>query len=176
MLLGDIHTARLTLTPITRKFTDSACAYATNPENARMMVFLPARDRAEVEEFIDRAVFERQKPLPESVEYAVLFEGEHVGGFSVYFEGHPVRGELGWIMRKDCWGKGFAVEAARGVMDYFKSVHGLSRFIAQCDSENAASQRVMEKLGMSFVEAHGGRFNRLAPNEERTELLYEIYV
>lgn len=48
----------------------------------------------------------------------------------------------------------------------------INRFIAHCDAENKASVRVMEKLGMTFVETHGGRFNR-STEGERLEKLYE---
>ena len=59
------------------------------------------------------------------------------------------------------------------MMEEFRRTMGLERFIAHCDSENQASKRVMEKLGMRYVETHGGRFNRLTEGE-RSECLYEI--
>ena len=110
---------------------------------------------------------------PEYLEYAILLGNEHIGGLTMYFEGHPERGELGWIIRKDCHGRGYAAEAAQALMDHFREVLGVQRFIAHCDAENAASRRVMEKLRMTLKEIHGGRYNRLSP-EERQECLYEI--
>ena len=58
-------------------------------------------------------------------------------------------------------------------MEHFRKAMGLDRFIAHCDSENTASKRAMEKLGMHYVETHGGRFNRLTEGERR-ECLYEV--
>ncbi|MER2080206.1 MAG: GNAT family N-acetyltransferase [Ruminococcus sp.] len=169
----DILTERLRLTPLTLSYLDSACAYALNPENTQMMVFLPNRDKAETEAFIRRAEAEWSKERPEFLEFAVLQGGEHIGGVTLYFEGDFSRGELGWIIRLDCQGKGYAAEAAQGLMDYFHRHWGLNRFIAHCDSENIASRRVMEKLGMRRLGVHGGRYNRLS-DEERLEYLYEI--
>lgn len=168
-----IKTERLTLVPISEAFLDSACAYAMNADNARLMVYLPKEDRDEVREFLHSAGREWQKPQPDICEFAVLRDGEHIGGMTMYFEGDYTRGELGWIIRRDCWGKGYAVEAAKGLMEHFRKTMGLDRFIAHCDSENTASKRVMEKLGMHYVETHGGRFNRLTEGERR-ECLYEI--
>ena len=42
-----IQTQRLRLVPLSLRYLDSACAYALNPDNARMMVYLPNRDKAE---------------------------------------------------------------------------------------------------------------------------------
>lgn len=168
-----IKTERLTLVPISEAFLDSACAYAMNADNARLMVYLPKEDRDEVREFLRSAGCEWQKPQPDICEFAVLRDGEHIGGMTMYFEGDYTRGELGWIIRRDCWGNGYAVEAAKGLMEHFRKAMGLDRFIAHCDSENTASKRVMEKLGMHYVETHGGRFNRLTEGERR-ECLYEI--
>nr|WP_316617263.1 GNAT family N-acetyltransferase [uncultured Ruminococcus sp.] len=168
-----IKTERLTLVPISEAFLDSACAYAMNADNARLMVYLPKESRDEVRDFLRSAESEWQKPQPDICEFAVLRDGEHIGGMTMYFEGDYTRGELGWIIRRDCWGKGYAVEAAKGLMEHFRKTMGLDRFIAHCDSENTASKRVMEKLGMHYVETHGGRFNRLTEGERR-ECLYEI--
>ena len=171
----EIQTQRLRLVPLSLRYLDSACAYALNPENARLMVYLPNRDRAETEAFIRRAEAEWKKERPEFLEFAVLLEKEHIGGVTMYFEGDFSRGELGWINRSDRQGNGYAAEAARGLMDWFHKNWKLDRFIAHCDSENAASRRVMEKLGMRLVEIHGGRFNR-SSEEERQECLYELYI
>ena len=168
-----ITTERLTLVPISEEYLDSACAYAMNDENARLMVYLPKESRGEVAEFIRSAQLEWQKPQPDICEFAVLLGNEHIGGMTMYFEGDYTRGELGWIIRRDCWGHGYAVEAAKGLMKAFRKSMGINRFIAHCDSENKASKRVMEKLGMHYLETHGGRFNRLTEGE-RMECLYEI--
>ena len=168
-----IKTERLTLVPLTMEHFSSTCAYAMNPDNAKLMVYLPKSSKAEAADFIKNAEAELKKPQPDFYELAVLLDGKHIGGITMYFEGHFDRGELGWIIHRDFQGNGYAAEAALGLMEYFKNKMGIRRFIAHCDSENSASKRVMEKLGMSLVEIHGGRFNR-SSKEERLECLYEV--
>lgn len=51
----------------------------------------------------------------------------------------------------------------------------VKKFIAHCDSENIASWKTMEKLGMKRVSCTGGRYNKIAPTEERKEFLYEMH-
>ena len=56
--------------------------------------------------------------------------------------------EIGWTVRRADWGKGYAPEAAEEVLRYaFKDLNA-HRVVALCHAENAASIRVMEKLGM----------------------------
>ena len=44
--------------------------------------------------------------------------------------------------------KGYATEAARALIHYGFSHLGIHRIIAHCDPENAASWKVLEKIGM----------------------------
>jgi len=58
--------------------------------------------------------------------------------------------EISYRMRRDCWGIGLATEAAQACRDYgFKSVR-LRRMISIIESENVASIRVAEKMGMTL--------------------------
>jgi ribosomal-protein-alanine N-acetyltransferase len=58
--------------------------------------------------------------------------------------------EISYRMCRDCWGIGLATEAARACRDYgFKKI-GLRRLISIIESENIASIRVAEKIGMTL--------------------------
>ncbi|MCD0446189.1 GNAT family N-acetyltransferase [Glycomyces sp. A-F 0318] len=58
--------------------------------------------------------------------------------------------ELGWRVRRDRWGRGYAPEAARAVAGFAFGDLGLDRVVSCIHAENAASIRVAEKLGMSL--------------------------
>ncbi len=170
-----ITTPRLTLVPLDTGRLESTCRYALDPENALMMVFFPKHSEQEVMEYLKETEAEMKKPRPEHYGFGVLYNGDHIGGAGLYIEDGGKTGELEWIIRRDLWGNGFAAEAAGALIGYFHSALGIERFIAQCDSENSASRQVMKKLGMTYVETHGGRKNRLS-DEERLEELYEIII
>jgi ribosomal-protein-alanine N-acetyltransferase len=56
--------------------------------------------------------------------------------------------EVGWAVHPDEWGKGYATEAARSIMDWGFRELGIHRIVAFCHVSNVASVRVMQKLGM----------------------------
>ena len=56
--------------------------------------------------------------------------------------------EVGWAVHPDEWGKGYATEAAWQVMDWAFEELNVHRVVAFCHAANAASVRVMEKLGL----------------------------
>ena len=58
--------------------------------------------------------------------------------------------EIGWRLARDFWGQGLATEAANAVLDYAKHVLEIRRVTAKVQTENAASVRVIEKLGMTL--------------------------
>ena len=160
-----IKTQRLTLEPLGTKFLESTHAYASDPELTRLMVFLPTDD-------LKKCEAEAAKERPQFYEMAVLLDGRHIGSVSAYLEQNGTAWELGWIISRDAHGCGYAAEAARALMEYCLENTGIRRFIAHCDSENSASQRVMQKLGLSFAEERSGRKNR-GSDEVRSEMMFE---
>jgi RimJ/RimL family protein N-acetyltransferase len=57
--------------------------------------------------------------------------------------------ELGWIVRPDRWGMGFATEAGAGWRDRALGPLGLRRIVSMIRRGNLASRRVADKLGMA---------------------------
>lgn len=80
--------------------------------------------------------------------------------------------EIGWTMLPAEWGKGYATEAARGMLGYTFNVLAAHRLTAFCHVDNLASVRVMEKLGMT----REGRLRetRWIQNAWVDELVYAI--
>jgi RimJ/RimL family protein N-acetyltransferase len=60
--------------------------------------------------------------------------------------------ELKYLLAKDFWGKGLATEASRASMEYALTNTALDSVIGLVHPENIASQRVLEKVGMSFLD------------------------
>ena len=56
--------------------------------------------------------------------------------------------DVGFVLRRDQWGHGFATEALRAVLATAAAIPDLHRVWAICHVDNHASARVMEKAGM----------------------------
>jgi RimJ/RimL family protein N-acetyltransferase len=57
--------------------------------------------------------------------------------------------EIGWRLAKHVWGRGFATEGALIVLDYAFDELNLDEVVSMASLANAASLRVMEKIGMT---------------------------
>ncbi|CAG0955493.1 Acetyltransferase [Anaerolineae bacterium] len=60
--------------------------------------------------------------------------------------------EVGWRLAHACWGRGYATEAAQEVLRFGFEGRGLREIVSFTVPANAASRRVMEKLGMTRRE------------------------
>jgi len=55
--------------------------------------------------------------------------------------------EIGWALARECWGHGYATEAARAILAHGRSVFHFSRVISLIAPQNIRSIRVAERLG-----------------------------
>ena len=84
--------------------------------------------------------------------------GLHVGEFMLRLTNAESRqGEIGWSLHPSAHGRGLATEGARAMLRLGFEELGLHRIIAGTDPRNAASIKVMERLGMrreaTFVDS-----------------------
>jgi RimJ/RimL family protein N-acetyltransferase len=82
------------------------------------------------------------------------------------------QGEIGFSLRPDCNGHGFATEAAAALMTLGFSELGLHRIVGRCDVRNHASVGVLKRLGM-LSEAHFVH-NEMIKGEWCEEVVYAV--
>ena len=58
--------------------------------------------------------------------------------------------EIGWRLVPEQNGKGYATEAAKAIIDFATEQTGATYLVAVADPENIPSQRVMQRLGMTY--------------------------
>ena len=63
--------------------------------------------------------------------------------------------DIGYRFLPDCWGKGYATESARALMQQGRAQHGLQRIIGLVMPANVASSRVLDKLGLAYERMLG---------------------
>ena len=79
--------------------------------------------------------------------------GEVLGWFHLRPEDpkRPEEVELGYRLRRSAWGKGYATEGSRALIEKGFAELGVERVYATTMVANVASRRVMEKAGLRFV-------------------------
>lgn len=143
-----LETERLVLRPYRVADATAVHGYGSDPEVCRYTDFGP-NTWDDTLGFLQTAA----SPIPPRIELAVTLRGDDavVGGVGAWpmAEG---RWEMGWVLHRDLWGRGYATEAARVVFESVAGRGDVHTIFARCRPENVASARVMEKLGMRYVE------------------------
>lgn len=92
--------------------------------------------------------------------------GNFLGNIGLHFpEGWPGP-EVGWQLRREYWGRGFATEGAVAARGYAFDVLGFDKLVSLIHPENARSIAVAERLGE--------RFERRAEIQGQTALIYAV--
>ncbi|MFD2037624.1 GNAT family N-acetyltransferase [Belliella marina] len=56
--------------------------------------------------------------------------------------------DIGWRLKKSCWGNGYATEGASRCLDFAFTELGMDKIISTCTEKNSKSENVMKKIGM----------------------------
>lgn len=89
-------------------------------------------------------------PRPDYYFAAIEKATDTMIGFARLGLDRPRTAELGYAIRRDRWGAGYATEVAMVMLRYGYSTLGLHRVQAACGPDNTASQRVLVKLGFTY--------------------------
>jgi RimJ/RimL family protein N-acetyltransferase len=147
ILPATLETARLRLRrPVMEDAAASFMAYAQDPEVARYLIWRPHASVETVREFLQRCAGAWASGTAFAWAITAREDGRILGMVEVRMEGH--RAELGYVLARPLWGRGFATEAVRAVVEAALAEPHLYRVWAVCDVENVASVRVLEKAGM----------------------------
>lgn len=153
---------------------DGIRVYAQDPEVHRFLIW--QRDSAEdTRRWMEDVQAHARREHRSVYELAIAERGTDlaIGGIRLGIESFADRSAgIGYVLRRDRWGRGIATEAARLVVGFGFDVLGLHRIAAMCAPENVASARVLEKVGMTR-EGHL-RERHLVKSAWRDAYLYAI--
>jgi ribosomal-protein-alanine N-acetyltransferase len=148
----EIETARLRMRPATLGDIDALHRLWTDPGVRRYLwddVIISREQAAEVvtsslETFATHG-FGQWVVMPKE-------EDEVIGFCGFRFFGEEPEVEILYGLASSHWGQGLATEAAQAMLRCGFEEHGFERIWAGADPPNAASFRIMEKTGMSFIK------------------------
>jgi len=143
-----IATARLRLRPMRRDDAEGLFLVFSDAQTMRYWSGPPHGSPLVTVEVIERA--QMAFLAGEGIEWAITRAGDDtaVGKIGHWRWQRPhSRSEVGFILRRDLWGQGLAVEALGAVIDWGFARLDLHSVEAQLDSANAASRRTLERVG-----------------------------
>jgi ribosomal-protein-alanine N-acetyltransferase len=148
-----LETDRLKLRPISLSDAPAIFEYARDPRVSQYTLWEPHDTIDDTVAFIKDYVFLRYRNQePEALGIALKDnETSIIGTVGCFWVNRASSSmELAYALAKTHWGKGIAAEASNAVINYVFSDFPVIRVQARCKAENAASRRVMEKIGMQF--------------------------
>jgi [ribosomal protein S5]-alanine N-acetyltransferase len=150
-----LQTSRLVLREFVREDTAALALILSDSETMRY--YLAPYDRAGVEQWIER---NRKRYREDGVGlWAVVLaqSQELIGDCGIVVQ--QVDGEslyeIGYHLRRDHWGQGYATEAAGACRDWAFAHFKIDRVISLIRPDNVPSRRVAERIGMKvWKELH----------------------
>jgi RimJ/RimL family protein N-acetyltransferase len=120
--------------------------YTHDPEVTRYVMWRPHTSVEQTLEFLKGciAAWEGERRFP----YVIILKGTDnpIGMVDFHNTGSTVG--IGYVIGRAYWGRGYVPEAVRVIVDWALKQASIYRVCADCDVENTASVRVMEKVGM----------------------------
>ncbi|MFN2390363.1 MAG: GNAT family N-acetyltransferase [Pyrinomonadaceae bacterium] len=168
------ETERLILRPLRGRDVDQIFAMRSDANVMRSI-----REPQNWEESVNWLKLVSSRWQTEKIGFCAIIEkqtGEFVGWCGIWRLKETNELEIGYAVAKKYWGRGFATEAALEFLQYAFQELKPDKIVAIAHHENMASQRVMTKLGMSFVktgEFYGQNLAQYAITKE--EFLTQSY-
>ena len=145
-----LETERLIIRAHTPDDLEDLLVFHSDAEVTRYIPW-PVRTRAQTIEALDKKLVAASAPAPGAwLDLAVeeRASGIVIGGVVLKRE-EGTDAEIGYVLRRDRWGQGLATEAVVALIEEARARFGVTRFTAIVEAPNAASIRLLERLGFT---------------------------
>lgn len=151
MLITELHTERLHLRKMQISDSPSLFKIWSDPEVTRFMNIDCFTDENQAKDMIN--LLDELSQDNKTIRFSIIEtdSNEIIGscGYdSLDFEN--AKAVIGFDIARAFWGKGYASEAIRSLLDYAFSALKLNRIEAQLEPENVNSIKVLQKLNFTF--------------------------
>lgn len=161
-----LETDRLLLRPFREdEAADVFECWESDPDVAKYMFWTSHNDIEKTKEWIAFELGQIEKS--DWYRFALVLKDTDIliGTALIYYEEKVESWEIGYNLGKEYWGKGYATEAMRKVIDFATRELGLTQIVGRYAKENPASGNVMKKLGFKYekdipYECNGGAVKR----------------
>jgi len=148
VLPEELRTKHLALRPFALHDVDALLDDSSDPDYARHQSIESPFNRRDAERAVAEPVLRDWDTAPA---WAITLDAAAIGIVSMNFHAEHRIAAVGYGVPKAHWGKGFCGEAVRAAIDAsFDELEQLKRVRAHIDARNAASARVLLKLGFTL--------------------------
>ena len=145
-----ITTARLLIREFVLEDWRDVLAYQRDPHYLRFYPW-PDRTESEVRDFVQVFLDQQAEQPRRKFQLAINLAdgGPLIGNCGIGRKpDNDLEADIGYELAPECWGRGYATEAALAIVRFgFRDLE-LHRISSWCIAENAASARVLERIGM----------------------------
>jgi RimJ/RimL family protein N-acetyltransferase len=173
-----LRTDRLLLRRFTGADVENLVSLDADPEVMRLLTGGKPTSRELIEHELLPALLGDYDRFPGFGRWAAveLATGDFVGWFALRppdgGDGDEV--ELGYRLRRSVWGRGYATEGSRALVDKAFSELGVQRVYAETMAVNTPSRRVLEKAGLLHVRTFHLTWDDPIEGTEHGEVEYEL--
>lgn len=147
-----LETPRLVL----RRFTeaDAELIYKLNsdPEVIKYIHEPALQSEEQAMEIISNIILPQYKNNPGRWAVQLKETNEFIGWCGLKYLSKTGETDLGYRFHRHAWGKGYATESAKYVLDYGFNQLQLREIMGKVHAENAGSINVLQKIGMQFIK------------------------
>lgn len=142
-----LQTEHLTLRRFRLTDVDDVLAFANDEEWQRFLPPLPyPYERVHGEQFVAESFLRDWKSKPA---FAIVLDDTMIGEINLRVNKRHQNAEMGYAIARKLWGRGYATEAARAVVNWAFEALCLAKIHAVAIVDNERSWRVMERVGMT---------------------------
>lgn len=150
-----LATERLILRPFTPDDREALFKITNEPDIFRYFPTKTAWDMEKVGRSIQYQTEHWEKFGYGQIAVTLRESGRLMGWCGLEFLPDTNETEVGYLLSGEFWGKGYATEAAKVSVRFGLNEIGLKEIIGLTDPLNIASQRVLEKSGLTFTRRQG---------------------
>lgn len=146
------ETERLIIRPITINDAKDMYEYASDDETIEYLTFPKHSSIEASKEVLENFFLHRESPTMFEATCIELKENHEMIGMCEFVHYFPDEktAEIGYVLKKKYWGKGYMKEAVKGLLEFGFNDLELRRIDIGHFVENTKSQRVIEKVGFHF--------------------------
>jgi RimJ/RimL family protein N-acetyltransferase len=170
-----VESARLRLREFTPADADLLVALDSDPEVMRFLTGQPT-PREEIAEVVLPGMLAVYAGHPGLGTFAAEEKagGAFVGWFGLQPTAEASTVDVGYRLKRSAWGKGYATEGTRLLIDYAFTERRVERVVADTMAVNHRSRAVMRRSGLRFARLWHEHFEDPLPGTEFGEVEYAL--